>query len=58
MMVVLLGRQTFFIDKSGIITGVCDSNINFAAHTRFVEKQLREMETANGAGKGGTSGSS
>ncbi|KAK4687003.1 hypothetical protein P7C73_g3115, partial [Tremellales sp. Uapishka_1] len=38
------GRETFFIDRKGIVRGVCDSNIDFKAHTKFVEKQLKEME--------------
>ncbi|KAG7528210.1 hypothetical protein FFLO_06325 [Filobasidium floriforme] len=38
------GRATFFIDAKGIIRGVCTKNIDFSAHTKFVEEMLILVE--------------
>ncbi|WWC72677.1 uncharacterized protein I206_106641 [Kwoniella pini CBS 10737] len=38
------GRETFFIDKQGIVRGVCDKSIDVNGHIKFVEQQLKTLE--------------
>ncbi|EIW66254.1 hypothetical protein TREMEDRAFT_65525 [Tremella mesenterica DSM 1558] len=39
-------RATFFVDRQGIVKGVCTDNLNPYAHTKFVEKHLKEIVDA------------
>jgi len=37
-------RVTFFIDSKGVVRDVCDSGMNFAAHSKFVTKWLEKHQ--------------
>lgn len=38
------GRETFFIDKNGIVRDVCTKAIDWNAHTKMVERGLLAVE--------------